>query len=669
MHSSGAFTISAEKAQEKLGKYSLVHPSLYVLQLVSVAVRGNAKQFQAESRDGDSLFRFDGEPLTQHDLESVMGQLFESFTSRRLRDLAIALTAAHSIAEQDIVLAVSDGTYRFDGKACHKCSEESSPKFSRLTVPGKFQFLGKFFKREANLKETLSLCSYAPMDFKVNGQTLSNSFYPYRGYTTASTLEWKNQAYPLQSGTGRRKLRLEIPCPHNFGALLYLMPGQGASETGLKVVLAGVPYSVEQKALINPCVCAVVQIKALQTDLSCANIVKNQDFKEMVERLNQQIPRLIHETVTGPDRFRKTTRTVFEGVHHQFQRIRSQGESSPHWHQLCDYQRWIDAYSAFSTHEEDSKKLAKAADRTLGSPEAAEDLRILAVESILEQFQERDYSRDLRELMGLTDQLRWLLEELPRQPRLDAIRDFLTMCEPGAKLEKEPQDTARVAYLRVRGETQEALRLSEGLYFPSRVNDLRPAVDLCFAVGEYDRALELLLKAVHAKSLDEALTDTFDFYRLELDLIADCLEYQGAPRSLEFRERAFELTYSEDLKYLRCLEIARQARGSAGLASWVRYQARVGLLWMGEARHFWDKLNRRVRRGRDIVQGKYPLPDDLDNFVLPLKDAFGHYQKLYPYLLTRIAHRLRLAGRAEEAERLLARASTINEMDRLLEEL
>lgn len=629
-----------------------------MLQLVSAAVRGKAESFKAEERDGDSYFCFDGQPLTGADLESLMGQLFESFTSQRLRDLAVALSAAFQTTDQDLTVKVSDGTYLFDGESFSQLSEEGDSEFTWLQVPGKFQLFGKLFKRKATLVDTLSLAAQAPLELEINGKRKGNSFYPPLSYTIVSTLEWQNPDFPFDSGVSYIKPHFQAACPHNFSALLILGGKEASSQLGLRVVLAGVPYQVKNP-FDKPFVSGVLFTDSLQTDLSCSNIVQNAEFLAVVDLLNKQAHQMLHKTVTGPRRFTKSVRDLESIIVAELMSVGDTEEG--------DYAHWLDMVRAFHRCKGDPQILS-ACDEDL-SPELREDFRLLATEAIIEKFQRSYNNRDLLKLMPFIGQLDGLLRELPQTERTLAMRDLVRVADPLQAVEETVESQSTLAQLRLHGRTEEALELSQRVYFSSQTNDLRPRADLHIAMGDYQGALDYLLECVFSDNLGQALETSMDFHRLELDLIADCLEYQKNPLSLEFRERAYEMTDSEDLKYLRCLALARQARASSELATWVKFQARAGFLWMGEARTVWDRLDRKVPRGREIIEKGRALPKDLDQFVLPLRDAFSHYQQLFPYFLTRLAHDMRMSGRFDEAERLLARAFSISEMDRLLGQL
>lgn len=658
VHSSGAFTISADKAQDKLSRYSLVHPSLYVLQLVSAAVRGKATRFQAKDEGAACHFLFDGEPLTGQDLQSVMGQLFETFTSQRLRDLAIALTAAHSTTEEDLVVVASDGVYEFDGKAFTRTEKLGDPEFTHVRVPGKFRLFSRLLKREDSLKETLSLCSYSPLELELNGKRFSKYFYPNQSYLTGATLEWLNPNYPIKSGMTYLRARSVQECPHDFSAVLFLTANSAAQETGLRIVLAGVPYRTDQDHLHNPGVCAVVCTNSLQTDLSCSAIAQNEAFLKVVDLLNGKAEEFLRESFCGPDRYSSQLRKMEMAARAELGRLTSKTDPG--------FARWLKGLSRFQ-EDPSPDTLEQAAQNE--DAEVAEDLRLLAAEAIIDRFKANPRERDLGKIMALTPQLDRLLSELPATSRTEVMSRFLDMAAP--RPQKPRCDTPEIRFLvrRVQGDLPAALEAFSALDYTFQLNDANPQADMLLADERYDEAMEVLLKRVMSDSLEQALKQQFDFYRLEMDLIADCLEYQNHPQSIRFRQRAYESTDSEDLKYLRCIELARQARKSSDIALWIKYQAAAGFHWMGEARTFWGRLHRKVPNGRKILERKVPVPERVDDFLLPLKDAFSLYAKLYPYLLSRLCHHLRLAGQAGEAERILSRAFTIAEMDRYLQEL
>ena len=113
--SSGVFTLSTEKAQEKLRQFALYHPRLYVLNLVASAVSGGATRIEFEFQLGRTVMRHNGKPFEEFELQRLWSQLL-SPTRTSGYELAIALNAARSLSPTRLFVESwqADIGYRLD---------------------------------------------------------------------------------------------------------------------------------------------------------------------------------------------------------------------------------------------------------------------------------------------------------------------------------------------------------------------------------------------------------------------------------------------------------------------------------------------------------------------------------------------------------------------------
>jgi hypothetical protein len=119
LDSVGGFTLDAAHAREKMKKFQLAEPHMYVLLLVSAAVQSGASSFDVSTGSGHIIVEFDGEPYEATQLEFMMGSLYGSLHSlldARARDLALAVNAATALEAHRVVvesgevrLTVTDG--------------------------------------------------------------------------------------------------------------------------------------------------------------------------------------------------------------------------------------------------------------------------------------------------------------------------------------------------------------------------------------------------------------------------------------------------------------------------------------------------------------------------------------------------------------------------------
>jgi tetratricopeptide (TPR) repeat protein len=102
-HSEGQFTLSLEKALEKLKQFQLKDPNFYILNLISAAVLQGASTFRVELGSSGDTVKFDGDRFTREQLENI-------FVSEQpaLKELAVGLTAAKAL-DYEYLLFQSEG--------------------------------------------------------------------------------------------------------------------------------------------------------------------------------------------------------------------------------------------------------------------------------------------------------------------------------------------------------------------------------------------------------------------------------------------------------------------------------------------------------------------------------------------------------------------------------
>ena len=109
--SEGEFTVSLEKALDKLEKFQLTDANLFILNLVSAAVLLRATFFKVKYQPDHDLVEFDGDQLSMEELETL-------WVSKEpaLGELSIALSAARALSYQELLFE-SDGGVRWQAGA------------------------------------------------------------------------------------------------------------------------------------------------------------------------------------------------------------------------------------------------------------------------------------------------------------------------------------------------------------------------------------------------------------------------------------------------------------------------------------------------------------------------------------------------------------------------
>jgi hypothetical protein len=188
------FTLSRDKAVEKLREFSLRHPAGYVLELVQAAVFGGASYIAIDVSDEELLVAWvGGEALHAEQLESIFDYLFLARTdprTRHLSQLAIGLNALLQRKPKLVRLESGDGsaegTVRVDLDRRGRGSlgrPELAMAGTYLLVQFRTGWLERFDGEDFHAEEALveSRCVYSPVPILLNGRA------PF-GYRASRTL-------------------------------------------------------------------------------------------------------------------------------------------------------------------------------------------------------------------------------------------------------------------------------------------------------------------------------------------------------------------------------------------------------------------------------------------------------------------------------------------------
>lgn len=655
VHSSGAFTISEQSAREKMARYTLVHPSLYLLELVAAAVLGGATRFEVSTRQGDTHFRFDGIPLTEEDCRTASGYLFEGSSSPRLGCLGLALSAAHSVAGGPLTLVLEAGTLLFDNHFRLVTEPLGMPGWTEIRVPGRFGFLGGLFRKDASLRQTLQLCVHAPLNLTLDGEDLSDGWKPDRYWGVAALLRWENPRYPLKWTGGTVNPLLVLPSPGDFSALMAVVPPE-SQVRGVTIIHQGVAYRSQDPDLAIPGLCIAVMTNGLERNLSRSEIVWDAEYRRLSQTLCEGAEELLRHVLTTPyrltDRLRRC-RASFEWADAHLP------DESP---QKPDMRSWLETEElsrAPLTFPTSISSLA-ARSRAQGPSRKTDDLNLLALETVIEKFRQPGNRRYLNHhLQDWTPTLAELLPHLEESPREKDLEAFLALLQP-LHLGPSPTIEQQILRYRILGQPEKAMDLLEAWQGPPSQYGFHIEAELQVALQRPALALKSLLEQVVEPSLDSLLGKPCPSYWLRyLDFIADVLEYMDHPRALAARRLALESETNKDLLVPAHLELARQYGAKGRFLDSVHHRVKATHLAL------WSKREVPVAAGElpamwKELESKSGVPTDLDRYLLPLCDKIGGTN---PYLIARLAHRLRLKGELIKADQLLARAYTLARMD------
>ena len=104
--SSGRFTLNMAQALEKMNRFRLAEPHLYVLNLVSAAVASGATFLRISVGPTDMLLEHDGRPYSHDELSQLFSSMADGASDEmRCAELAIGLHGARSTAPRSAAVA------------------------------------------------------------------------------------------------------------------------------------------------------------------------------------------------------------------------------------------------------------------------------------------------------------------------------------------------------------------------------------------------------------------------------------------------------------------------------------------------------------------------------------------------------------------------------------
>lgn len=282
--SSGVFTVSLDKAEEKLEKFRLVDPNLFILNLVSVAVLGEATKFEIEYGDEENTVLFDGRRFTQDELDHMYVS-----DDPGLQELAISLTALKSL-EPTVHSFESDGGFTW-GKDGRKTSEGVSAG-NRLSFrqPSEASWLAKKFRESPRPAwvEALESCELAPLAMTVNGRRSGLDFL----FATRRSLHLESDLRSLTVSSIKDEKTLQLgEATGSYTALLGFHPMEHANS--ITLVSRGVSFTRELDEFNLLGLGGVIYVNHLQKNLSHTDIVEDQTYRELRELIWQDVLRTV----------------------------------------------------------------------------------------------------------------------------------------------------------------------------------------------------------------------------------------------------------------------------------------------------------------------------------------------------------------------------------------
>ena len=314
--SSGVFTLSLEKAGEKLAAYRLASPGLFVLNLVASAVMAGAQQFTIETKGEMTLFAFDTLlDLELGQMDGLLGHILDPKASPFVRELALAVHGARSLpGNPQIVLSVSTREWSRDLRISAEEMEvvRAGPRVAgiilRLEYRERSGWSSIFSRRDGARDEAVRhfshFCRFAPLKIINNGQIMGAQVTG--GHFENSIIAWRHLQgeQAMNVAVPERRFGLVVSpkrvSPSVSSIVIALHTPEWAQEQGVLLLSRGVAFRRPSSVLNCPLAHVVITADHLEKNLSQSDLLENHDYELVIEVAKAEVEDLIREVCSNP---------------------------------------------------------------------------------------------------------------------------------------------------------------------------------------------------------------------------------------------------------------------------------------------------------------------------------------------------------------------------------
>ena len=664
--SEGAFTISLERAQEKLAEYQLAEPRHYVLNALAAAVAGGASYARCRVSSNEVTLEFDGSGFSIQELESLWSEVLNP-TRVRLQEMGVALNGALALKPRGISLISWDGEeshcliWEEEGwtAATGSPAPDSEP-FNRLTVTEGLS-LSRFYRVSRGIvpeADSLALRGcLAPLELTLNGRVLSREIMV--GSDSASCLAWKHYR-PSESW-----MRVRPPTPEwvpycqtmasegfEFEAVLALESREQGAEKGFVLLCNGVLFHRPIAITGVPFVHGVVSAD-FRKDISHTDLAEDATYRKVIERLTRAAEEMVVDRISGPLIVPESQRgALVAWASLLVERLQLRGDAA----RVEQVHRWL----AEMRFLQDLRGDARWFELLHRLREAPAEERIRSVERLFTILAAEALgalqSVDLHVCRTVSGRLQEL-GELVSAPWLEQVESTVWLLDgligsgAGTSWPREPELSCDMHRLNS--------ALTEAL---SQAATVHQKAQVLLAGGPSLEILEIL-----EPLLEIAGPDLIEDY-------CDCLfalKPEGQiGRLLPLRKKAISLRSSEREKWGNFLtqDLAPLARAVMGFGSYVSH--RVSALSEGAPPGYGDEINFGFEQAlKRLKRGKTTGLITLRSAVLAAERRLSLDSAFLAAVRARAIHLLRKHGHWGEADQVLVRGKVLGRVLRSFQEL
>lgn len=658
--SSGVFTISAEKAREKLRQFQLTEPHQFVKNLVAAAVLGGATRVEFGLFNTGSSTWFDGQVYSTEQLEMLLHQLL-SPEDPPLVELAVAVNTLRKSEETTIAfcsvgedgqgsrLTIRGETFTVDSAA----PQDRPGNTLKVTQAASMSRVWAGWRGNyAELPVLKQSCSYAPLWLEVNGRPIQEPIQVGRSPDCIAwlqlgalsgpepprepTSQWAPYCarYKMESGT------------EGFGCVIALSSQEQAREEGVGLLSNGVLFERSGAWLGAPMAHGVLW-GPLDKNVSHTDLAENDNFNRLIYWGQTSIEWLLLQRMESELPIPEPSLTeLLDWAPKLEERFHSRGEVD-----LAGRVRgWITETRFLLDLKDDVRfeQLLKALARITDQNVLASKRRKVGL-ALLQAAEMSLQAGNYQECQPLSLKLAVLDPQDSLAPCKELYAVGAALCGQNYPSDDLPDE--------LRGEL---LRL-----------DGKPAEALTHTQDPLQRAQVLMALQQHAKAhawLRQQPIDSAEW----MEALADCLAFapersrRDGLEALELKRRATEMREQAGvpLGVLLQHDLARLARSVAPLTTWIRYRASAG--WTSSS----FEAAQKVEQAMELVIAKLHRSSTA---LVQLHATLLHVEKAFPLehlyvhaVRAKAVHALRRAGYWREADQILVRGRLLEHLLGLL---
>lgn len=586
VHSDGAFTVSLQVAEEKLQRFALVRPELYIVQLVGAAVASGASFLRISSGVSHLELLSDGLAPSKAELENLNSYLFYTVDAPEyLSELAVGAYGALSMPVKRVLIeSFNEGeSWQLDLRG--KKQRLSPLKVDCPILPLLRVVIDKGFGLRTRLTDRhpeqgeLRVCRFAPLELSFDEAAVTVFDTPPPTLRAWAALRHPDR--PPLNLPARTGPLLETTVPGLYGYLALTEPEE-AHRRGLYLVHNGVAFK-RPPAIWGPSnMCGVVHVEGLRKNISRSDLVENAAFRDLLSRLGKVGWELLAALCEDPNQTRQFWAELQGPVAHALGRDELPASCR------ATLNKWLRLVNVSGTKGPADHLRALQQARALAAEGQLEEARLLRLEIVkettrrtLEWFQEGA----LMSITGMMEPLRQALQDLESPGYLKALQasevldSLLHKAGPSEQAFPEMEGWAihrKGLLLRHCGRLVEAAEvhaiareLGRG---PLAGWGYRLCAELELASGRYDVADQLLLKA------HEHLADHRDLAE-ERAFLKRLVSPDGRKESMSLLQQAVPGPDEDPFVQWLFLDwMVREGRGVLPWTVWLEMRARASML-------------------------------------------------------------------------------------------